>query len=271
MNAVASWGGGASYPDAMLQQWLGRDIRAMSLEEYVFWAGLVQGEGLREYCDNFRRRAFSSAAAIFWMYNDTWPAVRSWTIVDYYNRRTPAFWPVRRALAPLSVVVAQQGDDVTVWGINETSETVRGELRYGVFHLAGDYPLEHAQSVELPPRNSTPLASFPMSDWRRHDADGTTSAAFATLERGGELLARNRLLLPFWKEMQWPEAAVQVRVENGRAVFRSETFAWGVCLDLDGETALPDNFFDLFPGREYSLPWSAVAPPQVLRVGNLVC
>jgi len=41
---------------------------------------------------------------------------------------------------------------------------------------------------------------------------------------------------------------VSVKLQNGRAIFRSDRFAWRVCLDLDGEQRLPDNFFDIFPG-----------------------
>ena len=69
----------------------------------------MQGEGLTEYIRNFRRRMFNSASAIFWMYNDCWPAVRSWTVVDYYLRRTPSFHPVRRACKPLTVAHGGRG------------------------------------------------------------------------------------------------------------------------------------------------------------------
>ena len=58
--------------------------------------------------------------------------------------------------------------------------------------------------------------------------------------------------------------------QSGRAIFESETFAWRVCLDLDGETALPDNFFDVFPGIPTVLDWpDALGEPVVLRQGNL--
>jgi hypothetical protein len=47
-------------------------------------SALLQAEGLQEYISNYRRRMFSSAAAVFWMYNDSWPVTHGWTIVDYY-------------------------------------------------------------------------------------------------------------------------------------------------------------------------------------------
>jgi hypothetical protein len=40
-------------------------------------------------------------------------------------------------------------------------------------------------------------------------------------------------------------------------------------LDLDGEVALPDNFFDVFPGIPTVLAWPESLPaPRILRTGN---
>lgn len=263
-NSVDSWGE-PSFPDQMITQWLGKDIRKMSIEEFAYWGGLVQGEALREYCENFRRRMFDSSSAIFWMYNDCWPATRSWTIADYYLRRTPAFASVRRALQPLHVVVAQEDDDVVVFGVNETRQPWCGTLRYGVFNLAGGYPLDRCASVQLAPNASTRIASFRKREWK----DPSSSAAFAMLMQGEKLVARNRLVLPFFKDLKWPVAKLTVKVTRGQAVFSSDTFVWGVCLDLDGERSMPDNFFDVYPGVPHVIPWKGGAKPAVLFTGNL--
>lgn len=262
-NSVDTWDE-PSYAHRIISYWLGREATKLSIEEMAYWGGLIQGEALREYCDNFRRRMFDSGSAIFWMYNDCWPATRSWTIVDYYLRRTPSFHPVRRAMAPVNVVLAIEGGEVVVFGVNDTAKTIEADLRYGVFDLAGGYPVDRKQRVTLAPNASTPLARFAAADWKSPDA----SMAFAMLESGGELLARNRLFQPLFKDMKWSPANVRVRVENGRAVFESDAFAWGVCLDLDGETELADNFFDVYPGVPYTMAWSGKAPPKVMRVGN---
>jgi beta-mannosidase len=262
-NSVDSWGE-PSYPDGMIRQWLGLDVRRLSIEDFVYWGGLVQGEGLREYVDNFRRRMFDSASAIFWMYNDCWPATRSWTIVDYALRRTPAFWAVKRAMAPVSVVLAEEGDKVAVFGVNDTNRAVAATLRFGVFTLAGRYPVDREQAVRLAPNASTRLAEFPARQWTRRRA----GMAFGVLTRGGEVLARNRLFEPFFKDLAWSETKVRVRVRNGRATFAADRFVWGVCLDLDGGTALADNFFDLYPGQPYTIPWRRTAAPRIIHVGN---
>jgi beta-mannosidase len=238
----------------------------MSVEDYVFWGGVVQGEGLSEYIRNFRRRMFSTASAIFWMYNDCWPAVRSWTIVDYYGRRTPAFYPVRRAFRPLTVALALEGETVRVYGVNE-GPVWRGELRCGLFALAGSYPLRLDETVTLPANASTVIAVFPAAEWRK--LGEKTHGAFAILSQDGRAVAQDRLFLPFFKELAWPAATVAVRVEGGQAIFTSEVFAWRVCLDLNGERPFPDNFFDILPGIPMVLDWpEALGVPKILRLGN---
>jgi len=264
-NSVDSWAEPSSI-DQMIMQWLGKDIRTMSIEEFTYWGGLVQGEGLREYCENFRRRMFDTSSAIFWMYNDTWPATRSWTIVDYYLRRTPAFASVRRAMQPLHVVVAEEKDDVVAFGVNEQPQAWSGTVRYGLFNLAGGRPMDRTLQVTLPPNASTRIASFKKREWKNPAA----SAAFAMLVQGDAVVARNRLFLPFFKDLKWAVPRLKVRLKKGEATFKSDTFVWGVCLDLTGQQLMPDNFFDVYPGIPHVIPWKGSRKPEVRFVGNLV-
>jgi beta-mannosidase len=252
-------------PDQMIRQWLGLEPRAMSIEEFTYWGGLIQGEALREYCENFRRRMFDSSAAVFWSYNDCWPVTRGWSIVDYYLRRSPSFWAVRRAMAPIHVVIAADGDRIDIFGINDTGEPFSGDLRYGLFQIAGGMPVDFSASVDLPPNASTRIASFENAQWTFPGA----SAAFAILSREKHIVARNRLFLPFFKDLKWAPAAIRLRRANGRAIFESDTFAWGVCLDLEGETPIADNFFDIYPSIPHAIAWPQSEAPQVLHIGNL--
>jgi hypothetical protein len=169
-------------------------------------------------------------------------------------------------MAPISVVVAQVDQRVVIFGINETQQPVEAQLRYGVFMLAGGLPVDHRVDVTLLPNSSTELASFARSQWQDH----ASSAAFAMLYRGQHLIVRNRLFLPLLKELNWPQPQLSVTLEDGCAVFSSPTFVWGVCLDLDGETPLADNTFDVYPGIAHRIPWVGPGMPKVLHVGNLV-
>ena len=201
------------------------------------------------------------------MYNDCWPTTRSWTVVDYALRRTPAFYPVRRAFAPVSVVVNREEQMVKVYGINDTPSSWRGIVQYGLFTLAGGRPFTQELAVEVAPNQARELVAFSAELWDRYGE--TRTVAYAMLMDRQSLVARNRLILPKFRDLEWSSAVVEVSREGEYAVFSSDTFAWGVCLDLNGE-AVGDNFFDVWPNIPYRVPWPTnQALPKVWFVGNL--
>ena len=267
-NNVNYWGDKESYADAMLGQWVGKDIRELDLTGYAYWAGLVQGAGLGEYIRNFRRRMFDSSSAIFWMYNDCWPMTRSWTIVDYFLRRTPSFCPVRRAMAPLAVFLDSKDGTVSVTAANE-GPACKARLRYGLAALAGGLPMDKTCEVEIPANAAAVVATFPATQWQSLGEDSHVAFAVLSDAKGGEI-GRDVLVMPFYKDMKWNRPKVQVRREGGKAIFTCDSFAFRVCIDLDGEKALPDNFFDILPGIPTVLDWpEALGEPKVLFTGNL--
>ena len=255
---------GKAYKTVLL--WTGRDPREMCLDDYAFLSGLLQGEGLAEYAANYRRRMFSSASAAFWSYNDSWPVSNGWSIVDYYLRRKLAYHPVRRAYLPVTVVVAEEEGRVGVYGVNDTSRDWEGELRYGIFSLAGGWPREENTAVTLPANASTLLAEFPRSEW---EALGTRrTGAGAVLSQDGRRVAQHRLLLERFHQLELAPPRVEVTVAAGTATFRAEGFVWGVCLEVEGDAELGDNCFDLLPGIPYEMPWQGEQSPVVVRTGS---
>jgi beta-mannosidase len=254
-----------------LAEWTGRDIHSISLEEYVYWTGLLHGEGLTEYVDNFRRRAATTAAAVFWMFNDCWPTVRSWTIVDNRARRTPSFHPVRRAFAPVRVGIVDVASDgpagATVWIHNDTQDDVTLELEAGTMAFAGAVDTS-STSVRVPARSVLDVAHVAPPSGNPLD-----SAYVAVLRDGDRVVSRNRLLPGRYRDLPLAAPDVRIRVEptsrgGGRAIFESDVFVLGVALDLDGDNNLADDFFDLYPGIPHRIPWCEATPPVILFTGN---
>jgi beta-mannosidase len=248
-------------------RWLGLDPRSMSLDDYAFFSAMLQSEALVEYVSNFRRRMFSTSSAIFWMYNDSWPVTHGWTIVDYYLRRKLAYHPVRRAFDPLQIIPAIEGDKVLILGVNDTLEPWRGDACFGIARIDGRGKRQWSVPVNLAPNACTSVGEFPLAQWEEQGYKETL--AFAALLRWGRVLRQNRILMAPYKEIVWPRAQVSVERVQGRADFSCDTFAWGVCLDPNGEADLPDDLFDLLPGITWSVPWPEDRPlPAVVRVAS---
>ncbi|MHB9132151.1 MAG: beta-mannosidase [Armatimonadota bacterium] len=265
--ALDSQQGALGHAYQTVEMWTGHNPLTMEMDDYAFVSALLQAEGLYEYISNYRRRMFSSASAIFWMYNDSWPVTHGWTIVDYYLRKKLAYHPVRRAFQPVTVVVAEEDGVVTVYGVNDTPQAWTGEVRYGLFNLTGDLPKDAQLAVTLAANASTPLAQFTKAEWEALELDKT--GAFAVLLQDGTITAQHRLFLAPFKALAFAEPAISMNVEYGTLTLNSDTFAWGVCLDVDGELPLADNCIDLLPGIPYTMPWDVkLGEPQVVRVGN---
>ena len=265
-NACNYWGVGKMTAQ-FIEYWLGVKAEDLSYDDYIFYSAILQAEGLQEYANNFRRRMYSSASAIFWMYNDSWPVTHGWTIVDYYLRRKLAYHPVRRAFAPVQVIPAIEGDKVLIFGVNETPAAWSGEVRFGLFKLAGELPMDITSSVALPPNAATVIGEVPISHWDRIGVEN--SGAFAALIGKDRVIAQNRIFAARFRDLKFAEPQIKVERRGDYAVFSSPTFVWAVCLDMDGEASLEDDVFDLLPGVQYPVPWpSDRALPDVWRCGS---
>ena len=239
-------------PERLLIEKLGMEtaIHQMSIPDYVYYGGFLQGEGLTEYILNFRRRMSTTTdSAIFWMYEDCWPATRSWTIVDYLRNRTPSFIPVKRAFAPVVIDIVQDGKGgFDIYGVNEYLEERTALLRYAAVAPAakGNEVVWNEMTVTLPANASTIIAHL--------DAPEGTIPLAQLSDENGAIIARRRWVDKPYNELGLAPADIRVTINGNVATYECDTLALGVCLDLDGDDAdLTDNFFDLFPGVPYKV------------------
>ncbi len=236
-------------PEQLLTEKLGIELRrhGMPIPDYTYYGGFLQGEGLSEYILNFRRRMNdTTSSAIFWMYNDCWPATRSWTTIDYLRNRTPAFWAVKRCFAPVAVDIVKTADgEFDIYGVNEHLEKKGGKLTYGYMWPDGRASVLSEVQVSLVANNSCILA---------HLRVPAGAIPMAELAVEGEPTARRRFVETRYCDLGLVRSDIRVSIENGVATYECDTPVFGVCLDLDGDDGeLSDNFFDLFPSRPYSV------------------
>ncbi len=241
----------ACAPEHLLNEKLGIkiELHGMSIPDYVYYGGFLQGEGLTEYALNFRRRMNdTTSSAIFWMFNDCWPATRSWTTIDYLRNRTPAFWAVKRAFAPVIVDIVKTECGFDIYGISERLEEKAGKLTYGYILPNGTVECKTVDVV-LAVNNSCILANL--------DGDALPDGAipFAELDVAGEPLARRRWVNKPYNELGLSHTDIHVTKHlDGTVTYEADKLVLGVCLDLDGDDGdLSDNFFDLYPGRPYTI------------------
>lgn len=265
-NEVNFWNNGPGINYRLSEFWLGKKAGDLGFEKYILASGLLQAEGLNEYISNYRRRMFSTSSAIFWMYNDSWPATHGWTIVDYYLRKKMAFHPVRRAYLPVTTVVVTENDSVKFFGVNDSPADWNGTMRYGIFKLAGGMVINEVKDVTIRSNTSVLLASVPESQW----VDRKQSGVFSLLMQEGKTVAQYRLFTERFKDLIFADPAIKISRSGNEIILQSPTFVWGACIDINGEKPITDNCFDLLPGIPYTIPWTEKELPKIQFTGNSI-
>ncbi|KAF2484262.1 putative beta-mannosidase [Neohortaea acidophila] len=86
-------------------------------KKYIHLTQLSQAEalmfGYRGWRHQWGGKVRHCGGALVWQLNDCWPTI-SWAIVDYYQRKKPAYYAMRRVLAPIAVAVKREHHDWSV-------------------------------------------------------------------------------------------------------------------------------------------------------------
>ncbi|HEY4388865.1 MAG TPA: glycoside hydrolase family 2 protein, partial [Ktedonobacteraceae bacterium] len=215
------------------------------LEGYIYVTQLLQSEAMGAGGRGWRRRWSGEgreyvAGALIWQLNDCWP-VTSWALVDYYLRAKPAYYVVKRELAPLSVGLAQEAQGAAIWAVNGQLVARQVELVLTAWTVDGELVGEEKRSADLLPNQATELGHYAPQP----DAELIIGAR---LQVDGEVLARTVL----WPEplkylaLRDPDLTIE-RLGLDMLQVRVQRPAKGVFFTADEDVQWSDNMLDMLP------------------------
>ncbi len=232
----------------------------------------VHAEILREEFENHRRRKFWNSGAMYWMFNDTWPA-GSWASVDYYGLPKPVYYAARRACSPLllSICRSEDGKRFEIRAINDLPRDLSLTVRFGIETVTGKRPAAAEKKIRVPDNGVVLVGTLPAKTPWPPDA-------YVYAEVKGKPETGTTWFPELWHEVPWPDPRVEVSPLSGPektdggwlASFRVRTRAYAryLHLDLPGdeENFYSDNFFDLRPGRSRTI---TVRSPRRIRIDRV--
>jgi len=231
-----------------LAAYLDDTLRARdTLDDYIYATQFVQSEALGAAYRSWRRRwqgpgRYAVAGALVWQLNDCWP-VTSWAIVDAARRPKPAYYTIRRELAPLVVGLARVPEGAAAWAVNATRDTVEGTLVVRGYGTDGAERFARERRVTLAPNRATELGTI--------DYDPTGDAPLvvaARLVARGEVVARAALWAEPFKYVAMPDPEISSRRDGDRVHVCAARPAKGVWLAAGDGVEWSDNMLDLLPG-----------------------
>jgi beta-mannosidase len=225
---------------------------------------------------------------LVWQLNDCWPVV-SWAVVDYYLVKKPAYYAIKRAMAPLAAGVARKFHDWTarpadelwkrntghvdhrkaltdirfdVWVVSSKLETVKGKVvvRFVSVKTGRDVRERIEKEVEVHPNGCTEVVAEHKFDWEKAAvAEPEHFVIHAALWVDGAQISSDVSWPDPIKYLDFPDRNVEVKyLTQGLVQVSAEKPVKGFVFDERQGVTLSDNGFDLIPGDE----------PRLVQVGG---
>lgn len=166
-----------------------------------------------------------------------------WQVEPYH-----AYYALRRAFAP--VLLSFEIDTfIRLWAINDSTEEVTGTVKIQLYHLRRcEFQKEILREETVPPGKSKVVVRLDQAGIRAFRRDNMLCATMS--DKLGVVLALANAFADMERRLTFPEAALDVKVDNGLLVITTYKFALAV--HLEGDAAgdalgwfFEENYFDL--------------------------
>ncbi|GAA5833197.1 hypothetical protein JCM11251_005171 [Rhodosporidiobolus azoricus] len=245
-----------------------------SLEDHVFATQFIQAAAMESAYSGWRRRFTGGingalcAGALVWQLNDCWPTT-SWAIVDYFLRPKPAYFTIKRALAPLVIsgrryrtktypdrfsATFEETSWVDLWAGNSQLEEKDVEVELEAFELlTGKRVHQERLDVRLKENSTSELKKLKLPALWDDAKNAVVVAARLRKRPSGEVLSRVSLYPEPFKFLAFASHdCVDLRVcldrSAGTVTVSASRPVKGLVLNFSTDVKLSDNALDLVPG-----------------------
>ena len=220
----------------------------------VFLGQVHQAEAMKFVIEQHRINRPFCMGTLYWQLNDCWPG-NSWSTIDYYGRRKPAHYSVRRAYAPVLVAADLTADSLRVFLVNDPVTPIEGAtLVARLLSFTGEELSRTERAVEVAGASSEPVweESLPRV-LAGHPAERVVLSL--RVVRQGRTIASNEVLFTDVKQLELPEPRIVVEQRrDGDDLLLNVTsscYAKYVTLGLPDGCVPSDDCFDLLPGETH--------------------
>jgi len=228
-----------------------RDTEGISIEHWSLYGQLYQALIHGHAMEAFRFRKGDPVddcqGSLLWSFSDCWGET-GWSILDYSLRRKASYYWVRRACAPVKVIVRRRGEALRTRVINDTLRPLRGSVRAGWWRLDGSETQVESLPVAVPANGMTEVTSALIPTSGERDPHHWLYAAVLFRDDG---LAVDQSLWPLLPHRELATATPSITVTDGTSGMReisSPVYCHAVHVEDHGRELVSDNWFDLLPG-----------------------
>jgi len=254
--------------DHYLKELFGKDpiaMRNQDLARYYAVSRVVTGEVMGRVFSEWRAPASTCGGALVWFYRDLLPGA-GWGVTDSEGRPKAAYWYLKRAWAPRTIRLTDEGlDGLGIHVLNESDAPLEAHIELEMFQ-SGRIPTASAEAtVRVPARGAVTLQGDALLGYF---SDATNAYRFGPpkhdvisvrlKDRSSDTVLAEDFFFPAGMDLAAQRSAAITshahwREDGSVAVtLMSDVFLQAVAISSSG--FLPDdNYFHLAPGHEKTI------------------
>ncbi|THW14937.1 putative beta-mannosidase [Aureobasidium pullulans] len=234
-----------------------------SLEAYIHLTQLSQSDAMMYGYRGWRQQWGQKrrcGGALVWQLNDCWP-VTSWAIIDYFQRKKPAYYAMRRVLAPIAVAVKRAHHDWSVvharpaktssfecWVSSMKEVIAKVELKF--ISIATGKEIKEAlikTDVKITANGTTPIFDGELNNEKE---EPHVLAARIWIDGEESAISRDIDWPQPLKYLNMDDRGVKVVYDNGKITVSSQKPTKGLVFEEREGVLVNDSAVDIVPGDE---------------------
>jgi beta-mannosidase len=232
----------------------------------VYKTQITQARAVKLYVEYLRAHNVRNRGAMYWQFADCCAAT-SFSAIDYQRQPKALYYYTRRFYAPLLVTAVPQYartkhdlvpelQSLNLVVVNDTALSITASLAARLLDLDGNL----LDATSLPTVISPHSASTPLKLPKNFvcPADPAASLLHIALAKDEKLLAENVFLYMPDKYINRPDLTIQYQLRRDSETqwklgLTCQKPATDVRISVAAAATVSDNFFDMFPGRQYEV------------------
>jgi beta-mannosidase len=230
------------------------------LEPFIHLSQLVQSEALMFGYRGWRKRWGQErfcGGALVWQLDDCWP-VTSWSIVDYFLRKKPAYYAMARVLAPIAVGVQRAHHDWSVcharpakssdwelWVVSSKLEEISAQVELKFISIKTGKEIKQAviKEIKIVANGTTNVLKGSIDNVKE---EPHVLAARVLID--GQVIARDVDWPQPFKYLSFEDRGVKVESEGDILTITAEKPTKGLVFEEREGVLVSDSAIDVVPG-----------------------
>ncbi|MCH5232386.1 MAG: glycoside hydrolase family 2 protein [Muribaculaceae bacterium] len=261
-NVMMSHQRGGTSANQKIEKYLLEDYNSpKDFKSMLYLSQVLQGDAIKRAIESHRRDKGYNMGTLFWQHNDCWP-VASWSSRDYYGNWKAQHYLAKKAYRDVLVSPMVKNDSLNVTLVSDANNRLKGKLVVSSYNLNGNPVKSFSKEITILPQGTSRL-SFPLPDviGDVEKNNVITELQFIT----GDESYNNVIAYVKPKDLNLhkPDLSISTEEKDGKKVInlKSDNYIKSLYFSLPQEEYFfSDNYFDVIPGKEYSITLESPLP-----------